>query len=99
MQHITLHLTFVWQLGLFSGFYSLDLSQNPDRTCLTKLLQHQSMQIMSNQAEKQEDTSQHGNWCYFRNIVMNHRALKAIESADFVPMPRKGKKKTYFSRS
>jgi Ca2+-binding EF-hand superfamily protein len=84
-------------LGNCNGFYSLNLSQEMDRLCVTQLLEHSKVTNSRRYKEfafgcldgKLGDTSQHGNWTSFRNEVYNNEPFQ-ITSAAFIPMKRTG---------
>lgn len=54
-------------IGVFSGFYSLDLTLLPDRVCLKKLIEKSIENENIRKDAKKWDTSQNGNWNCFRN--------------------------------
>jgi len=71
MKHLkqAMGTSFQPMLGLFSGYYCLDLVKLCDRTCLGRLLQRNSAAVMHRQGKGLGDTSQSGNWTCFRNIL------------------------------
>lgn len=58
-------------IGIYSGFYSLDLSNEFDRICLRKLIEKSCRNMESRRKIGKWDTSQNGNWSCFRNEVHN----------------------------
>jgi hypothetical protein len=83
--------------GHVNGFYSLDLSKEFDRLCLSQLLE-KSRTACSKKASLSEwggfgcmrNTSQDGNWSCFRNEIFNGEGIE-ITTRRFIPMPRSGK--------
>ena len=83
-------------IGIFNGYYSLDLSVENDRVCLTKLL-IQNQRHVENCIKScafsmgtTGDLSQHGDWSAFRNEVWNGNPAH-IDANFFTPMPKTGK--------
>ena len=82
-------------IGLFNGFYHLDMSKNEDRVCMTKLLEQsqrrQDERINSSLLGKglTGDISQKGDWSCFRNELKDGQPIQ-ITNAMFNPMPTKG---------
>lgn len=56
-------------VGLFSGYYALDLSSPLDRLCLKRLIEKSITSTQSRRDQGLWDTSQHGHWSCFRNEV------------------------------
>ncbi len=54
-------------VGIYSGYYSLDLSNILDRICLKKLIEKSVQCVEKRRALGKWDTSQHGQWSCFRN--------------------------------
>jgi hypothetical protein len=98
-------------LGNINGYYSLNLSIDTDRMCLAHLLGH-SKSMNAERIEKCTispgyhchhhepkigDTSQHGNWTFFRNELFNNEPF-IITPAAFTPMKKSGFLEFDFSR-
>jgi Ca2+-binding EF-hand superfamily protein len=84
-------------LGMYNGYYVLDLKKELDRLCLSLLLE-QSSSINSKMRAKDEellgnsvigDTSQKGNWASFRNELFNGEPF-TITIKEFTPMRKEG---------
>jgi hypothetical protein len=82
-------------LGLYNGYYVLDLSKEIHRVCLSRLLE-QSGNICNKRNKesiiksgKVGDTSQHQNWTCFRNELFNNQKIE-ITATRFTPMPLQG---------
>jgi hypothetical protein len=82
-------------LGLFNGYYSLDLSKELHRVCLSRLLE-QSTTYNDSRMEKSVlshgkvgDLSQHGNWTCFRNEILNGKRV-CVTAKFLTPMPSSG---------
>lgn len=56
-------------VGIYNGFYSLDLSVELDRICLRKLIEVSVRNVSERKAKGKWDTSQLGHWSCFRNEV------------------------------
>jgi Ca2+-binding EF-hand superfamily protein len=82
-------------LGLYNGYYILDLSKEIHRICLVRLLEQSENFNARRKREsiikigKVGDTSQHQNWTCFRNELYNDEKIE-ITSARFTPMPESG---------
>jgi hypothetical protein len=82
-------------IGLYNGYYHLDLSKEEDKSCMTKLLEQSQKQ----QDERMNasligkgmtgDISQKGDWSCFRNELKDGERIQ-ITGAMFNPMPSKG---------
>lgn len=77
-------------LNQYSGFYSLDLSNELDRMCLKRLIEKSVRDMSARRLRGLGDTSQHGHWSCFRNeyhrmvalsgpTVGNHAVKHVIE--------------------
>lgn len=91
-------------LGIYDGYYSLDMSNEMDRVCMSKLLvqsqlhKDQCMEKCLFQTKKTNDVSQKGDWSAFRNEVIDgERGHISVEL--FNPIPHKGKVSFDFSGS
>lgn len=90
--------------GLPNGFYSLDLSKDVDRICLSKLLEISKTLANNKKATnaicpgRVGDTSLRGNWSCFRNEYLNGVPFE-ITIAAFTPMKSAGKVEFDFSGS
>lgn len=89
-------------IGIFNGYYYLDLSIDTDRTCLSKLL-IQSQRYVEATVKKcpfkmgtTGDVSQVGDWSPFRNEFMNGTPTRFAVDL-FNPMPSSGKLSFDFS--
>lgn len=82
-------------IGQFNGYYQLDLRQQQDRVCMTKLLeQSQKMQDERMNASLlgrglTGDISQKGDWSCFRNELKDGHAVQ-LTAVMFNPMPNSG---------
>lgn len=85
-------------LGNLNGYYHLNLQVDTDRLCLSQLLGHSKSLNAKRSKElsagfhhegKIGDTSQKGNWSFFRNEMLNREPV-IISQAAFTPMPRSG---------
>lgn len=79
-------------LGVFSGYYNLDLSKPFDRLCLRQLID-QSIDVNKRRAESNlADTSQNRDWNSFRNVKYSQRNVskQSMDYLDFTPMPSSG---------
>jgi Ran GTPase-activating protein (RanGAP) involved in mRNA processing and transport len=83
-------------IGLFNGFYSLDLSLEFDRVCLAKLLEQSQAKKMSRISKSlfglgvTGDVSQWGDWSSFRNAYLDGVPTVVVPEM-FNPMPTRGK--------
>ena len=59
-----------------------------DRTCLSRLLQRNSVIASFRRNERLGDTSQNGNWSSFRNVMFNGTPVPSLNPSDFSPMPK-----------
>jgi len=82
-------------IGLYNGYYELDLSKPEDKVCMTKLLE-QSEKLQEERMNASVlgkgftgDISQKGDWSCFRNELKDSQVIQ-ITSAMFNPMPNKG---------
>eukprot|EP01038_Epipyxis_sp_PR26KG_P009185 gene9185-12389_t len=86
-------------LGIYSGFYSLDLSQDTDRVCMKRLIEQSIRVENSRKMSGKWDTSQNGNWNCFRNEIHypvgNETPAELLERSIspkyFYPLPNKGR--------
>ena len=85
-------------VGLYSGYYALDLSLETDRLCLKKLIEKSVRNIEWRRREGLGDTSQWGNWSCFRNEYhrSNYGSGEPLETIFispkyFFPIPHRGK--------
>jgi hypothetical protein len=81
-------------VGLYSGYYILDLSLDTDRRCLKKLIEKSVRNVETRRKNGFWDTSQEGNWSCFRNEYHYPIALygeRRITPHYFYPIPHKGK--------
>lgn len=88
-------------VGLYSGYYVLDLSLETDRLCLKKLIEKSVRCIEQRRRRGLWDTSQQGQWSCFRNEY--HRSRYGhlpvgdppepifISPKYFFPLPHRGK--------
>ncbi len=63
-------------LGVYDGFYLLDLGKASDRSCMYRLLELDSFVAQTRKKLDLGDTSEKGNWSSFRNVVLNGEAFK-----------------------
>jgi hypothetical protein len=77
-------------LGMYNGYYSLDLIREYDRTCLHKLIEKSVQVNASRQSQKLGDLSQNGNWSSFRNIRRDGKVIQTLQIDQFSPMPKFG---------
>ena len=89
-------------IGEPNGYYMLDLADDMDRLCITRLLEI-SRTTARNKMEKSKlgyglvgDLSQHGNWSCFRNTLLNGEHF-ILTLAFANPLPRAGKLEFDFS--
>jgi len=82
-------------IGIYNGYYSLDLSKEMDRLCMARLLM-QSQRHMKYCIDKSlsskgttGDLSQLGDWSSFRNAIVNGEPAH-ISTDLFNPMPKRG---------
>lgn len=91
-------------LGIYDGYYALDMSNEMDRICMSKLLAQSQlhkdhcMDRCLFQQRKTKDLSQKGDWSAFRNEVIDG-VLSHISVELFNPIPQKGKVSFDFSGS
>lgn len=83
-------------IGVYSGYYTLDLSNERDRLCLKKLIERSILNENSRKKKRKWDTSQHGHWNCFRNEL--HHPTKGSTAADmtispkhYFPIPKHGR--------
>lgn len=86
-----LGLAFYPLLGIFSGFYALDLSNKEDRMCMTKLIEQNIRNEYHRRLAGKWDISQNGNWSCFRNEYHITYPDMTISPKYFVPIPQNGK--------
>lgn len=90
-------------LGHFDGFYSLNLSLENDRLCLSRLLQRSLRKAAFREAAREGDISQYGDWSSFRNVVVDGvvydgtENTRTITEASFSPVPHRGRVEFDFS--
>lgn len=82
-------------IGLYNGYYQLDLSKSQDKVCMTKLLE-QSQKLQDERIAASllgrgftGDISQKGDWTCFRNELKDGEIVQ-ISAAMFNPMPTQG---------
>lgn len=68
-------------VGIYSGYYNLDLSSDIDRICLKKLIEKSVRNVDDRRRRGQWDTSQNGNWSCFRNEYHHHYQKQAMSAA------------------
>jgi hypothetical protein len=79
-------------VGMYSGYYVLDLSNEMDRLCLKKLIEKSVKNTELRRRSGLWDTSQNGNWSCFRNEVhYSQDPDRTISPKYFFPIPSKGK--------
>jgi hypothetical protein len=78
-------------IGIYSGFYHLDLAYAADRLCLKKLIERSVMNCDERIRCKLGDTSQNGNWTCFRNEHHFDTPDVRIIPKYFYPLPEKAK--------
>lgn len=82
-------------IGIYSGYYSLDLANEFDRICLRKLIEKSVRNMEMRRKLGKWDTSQTGNWSCFRNEVHNRISQPGesptISPKYFFPIPHKGR--------
>jgi hypothetical protein len=82
-------------IGIYNGYYDLDLANENDRICISKLLaqsQHMKEEMMKRSVHKNGttgDLSQIGDWSSFRNERIDNIPIR-ITVELFNPMPREG---------
>lgn len=83
-------------LGSFNGFYILDLSNEMDRLCLTRLVSqnvtevhHRRNSVYEVESSVIGDTSQFENWSSFRNAVYKGQSIRMTPEM-FQVVPREG---------
>eukprot|EP01035_Chromulina_nebulosa_P020409 gene20409-26486_t len=78
-------------LGMYNGYYVLDLSKPTDRQCLHKLFE-ESIQINNHRKNIGKwDISQNGNWSCFRNVIVDGKPVHTLLLHDYSPIPKAGK--------
>lgn len=78
-------------IGIYSGYYHLDLSFATDRVCLKKLIERSVRNCDDRMRKKLGDTSQNGNWTCFRNEYHPDNPDARIIPKYFYPLPEKAK--------
>ena len=78
-------------LGMFNGYYILDLVKESDRVCLHKLIEQSMINQTLRKTQNKWDISQNGNWSCFRNVRVAGRLVSQLQPEKYSPMPRKGK--------
>lgn len=78
-------------IGIYSGFYHLDLTFPTDRVCLRKLIERSVKNCDARRKSNLSDTSQNGNWTCFRNELHYDRPEARINPKFFYPMPERAK--------
>ena len=91
-------------IGVFDGYYHLDLSVENDRVCLSKLFEQNNTTTHHRLRHNLWDVSQDGNWSSFRNesrsIGKNDVTANAsICVENFTPIPKHGHLEFDFSGS
>jgi len=83
--------------GHVNGFYSLDLTKEFDRMCLSQMMEKNRTSGGKRAARSKYggyggigDTSQDGNWSCFRNELFNKQSIY-ITTERFIPLPKSGK--------
>jgi hypothetical protein len=84
-------------LGMYNGYYVLDMKKELDRLCLSLLLEQSGSVNNKMRARDEEvfgnsvigDTSQKGNWTSFRNERFNGAPF-TITISEFTPMKKEG---------
>ena len=79
-------------LGNSTGYYSLDLSVPNDRLAAKLIAQvaNHERQLSRDKSGGRRDTSQHGNWCNFRNESFNGEKMQ-LEPHWFTSLPMIGR--------
>ena len=77
-------------LGVYNGYYCLDLANPLDRCCLKQLLMHNEKVISKRKLAGKCDTSQHQNWSCFRNEMKNGQSHE-IDQIAYEVIPMSGK--------
>ena len=85
-------------IGIFDGYYCLDLTKENDRICLSKLFEQNNTTTARRRAENRWDVSQDGNWSSFRNEC-NSGSNVSISVEGFTPIPKRGLLEFDFSGS
>lgn len=78
-------------IGIYSGYYHLDLTFATDRVCLKKLIERSVRNCDDRIRQKLGDTSQNGNWTCFRNEYHPDNPDARIIPKYFYPLPEKAK--------
>lgn len=78
-------------LGMYNGYYFLDLVKESDRACLHKLFERSIHNAVNRQGEGKYDTSQNGNWTCFRNILKDGKIITFLQAEKYSPMPKFGR--------
>jgi hypothetical protein len=78
-------------IGIYSGYYHLDLTFPTDRVCLKKLIERSVKNCDERIQKKLGDTSQNGNWTCFRNEYHPDQPDARIIPKYFYPLPEKAK--------
>jgi hypothetical protein len=85
-------------IGIFDGYYCLDLKKENDRVCLSKLFEQNNTTTSRRKASMLWDVSQDGNWSSFRNEAYSgSNASICVEN--FTPIPKYGHLEFDFSGS
>lgn len=77
-------------LGMYNGYYYLDLFREYDRICLHKLIEKSVKVNALRQSMKLGDVSQYGNWSCFRNVRRDGKMTQTLQIDQFSPMPKFG---------
>eukprot|EP00981_Chlorochromonas_danica_P002470 scaffold474_cov169-Ochromonas_danica.AAC.5 len=78
-------------IGIYSGFYCLDLSDGLDRLCMKILIEKSVRSTQARHRKGLWDTSQNGQWSCFRNDYSPDNSIPSISFKYLFPIPRKGK--------
>ena len=77
-------------IGLPNGFYRLNLAETSDQACLKHLRELSQSSMNHRKKLNLGDTSQEGNWCGFRNCVLDGKSI-VLTDAWLDDVPTKGK--------
>jgi Ran GTPase-activating protein (RanGAP) involved in mRNA processing and transport len=69
-------------LSIYSGFYTLDMSNELDRMCLKRLMEKSEKDNSARRSAELWDTSQYGNWSCFRNEFHRSGVKKTVVSGN-----------------
>lgn len=78
-------------IGIYSGFYSLDLYNPIDRLCMKRLIEKSVSNCNVRWNNKLGDTSQNGNWSCFRNEYHPDNPERKIHPKYFCPIPKRSR--------